>query len=169
MASKNIFHAKGENNSCILENPDGDFNPVNDSENLFEFSEADIWTDNSADSQLEAKKIVPSSRTSRKGGRNLVVERSNQPMTCAASSLPVNIPDWSKIYMDHHHDHGQDDYDDDDHGGDDDEEGRVPPHEYLIRRRGASFSVHEGKGRTLKGRDLRQVRNAIWEKVGFED
>ncbi|KAF2312106.1 hypothetical protein GH714_028067 [Hevea brasiliensis] len=138
MASKNIFHAKGENNSCILENPDGDFNPVNDSENLFEFSEADIWNDNSADSQLEAKKIVPSSRTSRKGGRNLVVERSNQPMTCAASSLPVNIPDW------------------------------VPPHEYLIRRR-ASFSVHEGKGRTLKGRDLRQVRNAIWEKVGFED
>ncbi|KAK4782721.1 hypothetical protein SAY86_007095 [Trapa natans] len=37
---------------------------------------------------------------------------------------------------------------------------RVPPHEYLAMRRGASFSMHEGAGRTLKGHDLRLVRNA---------
>ncbi|KAJ1395948.1 Senescence regulator S40 [Sesbania bispinosa] len=55
--------------------------------------------------------------------------------------------------------------------GDDGDEGGVtiPPHEYLARTRGASHSVHEGIGRTLKGRDLRRVRNAIWKKVGFED
>jgi hypothetical protein len=36
-------------------------------------------------------------------------------------------------------------------------------------RAAASFSVREGAGRTLKGRDLRRVRNAIWEKTGFQD
>lgn len=59
---------------------------------------------------------------------------------------------------------------------DDDGEGdgvRIPPHEFLAkqsaRTRTASFSVHEGIGRTLKGRDLSRVRNAVWQKIGFED
>ncbi|OAY67204.1 hypothetical protein ACMD2_12671 [Ananas comosus] len=48
--------------------------------------------------------------------------------------------------------------------------GFVPPHELLRRRcRAASFSVQEGLGRTLKGRDLSRVRNAVWAKIGFED
>ena len=47
--------------------------------------------------------------------------------------------------------------------------GRLPPHEFLARTRMASFSVHEGVGRTLKGRDLSRVRNAIFEKIGFQD
>jgi hypothetical protein len=85
----------------------------------------------------------------------------------------VNIPDWSKIYSDHQRKENENSIyqldDDSDHDDDDDLDGRVPPHEYLARRRGASFSVHEGIGRTLKGRDLRQVRNAVWERVGFED
>ncbi|KAL9296753.1 hypothetical protein ACSQ67_022649 [Phaseolus vulgaris] len=46
---------------------------------------------------------------------------------------------------------------------------RVPPHEFLARTRVASFSVHEGVGRTLKGRDLSTLRNAIWAKTGFQD
>jgi hypothetical protein len=29
--------------------------------------------------------------------------------------------------------------------------------------------VLEGAGRTLKGRDLRQVRNAVWRKTGLLD
>ncbi|MED6112616.1 hypothetical protein PIB30_063216 [Stylosanthes scabra] len=50
----------------------------------------------------------------------------------------------------------------------------LPPHEIVARSSGAlpnakSFSVLEGVGRTLKGRDLRQVRNAIWRKTGFLD
>ncbi|KAI4310402.1 hypothetical protein MLD38_035382 [Melastoma candidum] len=95
----------------------------------------------------------------------------------AAASLPVNIPDWSRIlqlgrregygygygYEEDRRDGGEEEEDEDENGK------RVPPHVYLARRRGASFSVHEGVGRTLKGRDLRRVRNAIWEKVGFED
>ncbi|KAK9280317.1 hypothetical protein L1049_014005 [Liquidambar formosana] len=58
----------------------------------------------------------------------------------------------------------------------DDEERKaemLPPHE--IAERGSahsplvSCSVLEGVGRTLKGRDLRQVRNAVWRQTGFLD
>ncbi|KAL5716045.1 hypothetical protein ACHQM5_017784 [Ranunculus cassubicifolius] len=49
------------------------------------------------------------------------------------------------------------------------------PHEYLLARQlrrtqtACSFFVREGRGRTLKGRDLSRVRDAIWEQTGFED
>ncbi|KAI9090646.1 hypothetical protein K1719_028499 [Acacia pycnantha] len=59
----------------------------------------------------------------------------------------------------------------DDDVEDDDE--MLPPHEIVARGSGVSpkstSSVLEGVGRTLKGRDLRQVRNAIWRKTGFLD
>lgn len=102
------------------------------------------------------------------------------------SSAPVNIPDWSKIYgnkrgdgLDGEHEHGHggysndgddggDDEDDDDGGGDGD---MVPPHEWVAKRlartRISPFSVCEGVGRTLKGRELSRVRNAILTKTGF--
>jgi hypothetical protein len=71
---------------------------------------------------------------------------------------------------------------------DDDEEGRctddakgttndglviVPPHVLLARRRlvvggrTAAYSMCAGKGRTLKGRDLRDVRNQVLKMTGF--
>ena len=92
------------------------------------------------------------------------------------ASLPVNIPDWSKILGEEYRDNRRrSEKDDDDVEGDDLSEGgvRIPPHEFLAkqmaRTRIASFSVHEGIGRTLKGNDLRRVRNAIFEKTGFQD
>ncbi|XP_075498918.1 uncharacterized protein LOC142537252 [Primulina tabacum] len=47
----------------------------------------------------------------------------------------------------------------------------LPPHEVVAARHSPilSCSVMEGAGRTLKGRDLRQVRNAVWRKTGFTD
>lgn len=47
----------------------------------------------------------------------------------------------------------------------------LPPHEVAASRQSPMYacSVLEGAGRTLKGRDLRQVRNAIWRKTGFLD
>ncbi|KAE9609551.1 putative senescence regulator S40 [Lupinus albus] len=87
------------------------------------------------------------------------------------SSEPVDIPDMSNIYGDklggcgngvHYHDH---DY------GDDEEDDMIPPHEWIARKLArsqiSSFSVCEGIGRTLKGRDLSKVRNAILTKTGF--
>ncbi|KAF8110448.1 hypothetical protein N665_0083s0015 [Sinapis alba] len=60
---------------------------------------------------------------------------------------------------------------------DEDEEEEVgemlPPHEIVARSLAQSSylscSVLEGAGRTLKGRDLRQVRNAVFRKTGFID
>jgi hypothetical protein len=56
----------------------------------------------------------------------------------------------------------------------DEYEEMLPPHEMLARARArespmTTFSMLEGAGRTLKGRDLRQVRNAVWRKTGFLD
>ena len=143
-------------------------NPSSDHHNLIEFDEADVWN-NSNDqttTNLDAKKPLPSSRaSSKKLFRKMELSDNHRTQTAASASLPVSIPDWSKILQAEYREHGKSDEDVDDG----DHDGRVPPHEYLARRRGDSFSVHEGIGRTLKGRDLRRVRNAVWKKTGFED
>ncbi|KAL2316750.1 hypothetical protein Fmac_030626 [Flemingia macrophylla] len=99
-------------------------------------------------------------------------------------SAPVNIPDWSKIYrinLPRNSASRYDDYDGEDDGGGDSDEGggekndeydsKLPPHELIARRLArsqiSSFSVLEGAGRTLKGRDLSKVRNAVLSKTGF--
>ncbi|CAI0475251.1 unnamed protein product [Linum tenue] len=48
-------------------------------------------------------------------------------------------------------------------------QGLVPPHVILARRVAGemAFSVCTGNGRTLKGRDLSQVRNSILRMTGF--
>lgn len=53
----------------------------------------------------------------------------------------------------------------------DNEKEMIPPHEWIARRLArshiSSSSVCEGAGRTLKGRDLSRVRNAVLAKTGF--
>lgn len=74
------------------------------------------------------------------------------------NSAPVNIPEnvsrnsWLR-YMEYS-----------DLDGDDGE--MVPPH-VILGRRVMVHSVCTGKGRTLKGRDLSQVRNSILKMTGF--
>ncbi|XP_074310909.1 protein S40-6-like [Silene latifolia] len=95
-------------------------------------------------------------------------------------SAPVSIPDWPKIYGkspkrkddSHHSNHGGDESDDDDEVDDDAvDDPRLPPHEWLAKKyarsKTSSFSVCEGAGRTLKGRDLCKVRDAVLSKTGF--
>lgn len=136
---------------------------------VLELDEADLWNSWSQSPATEAlKKGSPRSGLKRSGARK-VVDAENTGGRPGPGSLPVSIPDWSKILKQDYKEHrkwNSDDEDDDDEDGD---EEHLPPHEYLARTRGASLSVHEGIGRTLKGRDLRSVRNAIWKKVGFED
>lgn len=55
-----------------------------------------------------------------------------------------------------------------------DEDEILPPHEIVARSASkespmTTFSMLEGFGRTLKGRDLRMVRNAVWRRTGFQD
>ncbi|XP_057419526.1 protein S40-5-like [Lotus japonicus] len=81
-----------------------------------------------------------------------------------ATSAPVNVPDWSKILRVNSVESLHDGFDDD---GDNEPE-MVPPHEYLARsRKMAANSVFEGVGRTLKGRDMSRVRDAVWSQTGF--
>jgi len=106
-------------------------------------------------------------------------------------SAPVKIPDWSKIYgnnkqnkstkkVSRYNEYGY--YEGDDevvyHGGEDEENDdddeystKLPPHEIISRRLArsqiSSFSVFEGVGRTLKGRDLSKMRNSVLIKTGF--
>ncbi|KAJ4769657.1 hypothetical protein LUZ62_053914 [Rhynchospora pubera] len=86
-------------------------------------------------------------------------------------SAPVNIPDWSKIYQNKNSTHACDDVRDEDLVEDEGSEERVPPHEWLAKKMArsniSSFSVCEGAGRTLKGRDLSRVRHAVLTKTGF--
>ncbi|CAJ1964109.1 unnamed protein product [Sphenostylis stenocarpa] len=59
----------------------------------------------------------------------------------------------------------------DDEEEEDEYDTKLPPHEFIARRLArsqiSSFSVFEGVGRTLKGRDLSKVRNAVLTKTGF--
>ncbi|KAG1347391.1 nuclear polyadenylated RNA-binding protein 3 [Cocos nucifera] len=101
-------------------------------------------------------------------------------------SAPVAIPDWSKIYKhegssqghgyrfygdDAGHNSGKNTVANDDDDEDDDDDDKVPPHEWLAKKMARSqiscFSVCEGAGRTLKGRDLSKVRNAVLTRTGF--
>ncbi|CAL9124486.1 unnamed protein product [Musa textilis] len=144
-----------------------------------EFDESDVWGCPAEPGQAEFAKPVPSSARSR-GGHPRVGDRPLAAAAAAASSLPVNIPDWSKILGNCYG--GSNSISRDWWEVDDDEDGGggggggggvagpvIPPHELLCRSRAASLSVHEGVGCTLKGRDLNRVRNAIWEKTGFQD
>ncbi|WMV48766.1 hypothetical protein MTR67_042151 [Solanum verrucosum] len=96
-------------------------------------------------------------------------KNSIQEFKIVQHSAPVKIPDWSKIYgtklKKEISNFGSDDDDEEI------EENVMPPHEWLAkridRREISSFSVCEGVGRTLKGRDLSRVRNAVLTKTGF--
>ncbi|KAA8520061.1 hypothetical protein F0562_014317 [Nyssa sinensis] len=87
-----------------------------------------------------------------------------------ATSAPVNVPDWSKIYRVNSVDsmHESDD-------GVDDQDGEmVPPHEYLAReyarsRNMAAYSVFEGVGRTLKGRDMSRMSLKYGSGAGMRE
>ncbi|XP_059646880.1 protein S40-4-like [Cornus florida] len=145
-------------------------NSITPTTDPFEFEEADVWSPSNDQvfPSSEVKKSIPNSRSSKKPVRRM--GSGDRRATATAASLPVNVPDWSKILRDEYDKQqrreGEDNVEDSD---DDDQDDRMPPHEYLARTRGASFSVHEGIGRTLKGRDLSRVRNAIWKQTGFED
>lgn len=154
------------------------------------FDEEDVWAvvKEKKDSKVrKPKESSPASTLRRLPTASRMIPRVNKASfnetKIQQQSAPVNIPDWSHIYRknpekgsygrscadaadedDVHHDHdNQDD--------DEEEEEWIPPHEWiakkLARTQISSFSVCEGAGRTLKGRDLSKVRNAVLSRTGF--
>lgn len=159
-----------------------------------DFEEEDVW--GVVKERKYSKQEVYSSGSSSAWSlptapRTIPRANNNTPSTHEAKvvqkSAPLNIPDWSKIYgkstgaaringswVNNEDDDGYVNFnvdDDDDNDDDNDDDGMVPPHEWMARKLArsqiSSFSVCEGIGRTLKGRDLSKVRNAILTKTGF--
>ncbi|KAF8409559.1 hypothetical protein HHK36_005637 [Tetracentron sinense] len=99
--------------------------------------------------------------------------QENMATSCSrhmATSAPVNVPDWSRNFQ---VDSVESSHDSDDDVLESRDSERIPPHEYLAREYGrshktAATSVFEGVGRTLKGRDLSRVRDAVWSQTGFD-
>ncbi|CAI9767742.1 unnamed protein product [Fraxinus pennsylvanica] len=96
------------------------------------------------------------------------VVRSDGAQVKFHQSAPVNVPVWPKKINFKNHNNYMGSFDEVDDEELDDEEEMVPPH-VMVARSHATFSVFEGVGRTLKGRDLRRVRNAVFQKTGFLD
>uniref|UniRef100_A0ACD5V3F7 Uncharacterized protein n=1 Tax=Avena sativa TaxID=4498 RepID=A0ACD5V3F7_AVESA len=133
-----------------------------------EFDESDVWGSFGSDGVVDS---VPAELArARAGGRKMPLDRAAAAAP-GPGSVPMSIPDWQKIlgveYRDHHAGAWELDGNDDDAGHG--KVAMVPPHELAWRSRAASLSVHEGIGRTLKGRDLSRVRDAVWKRTGFED
>ncbi|CAI9259767.1 unnamed protein product [Lactuca saligna] len=97
----------------------------------------------------------------------VALRRSSEHSPAYHQSAPVNVPVWPKNkpinYL------GQFDEVADNAAEEEEDDGEmVPPHE-IVARSYVTFSVFEGAGRTLKGRDLCRVRNAVFQKTGFLD
>lgn len=90
----------------------------------------------------------------------ITTTRSRRPSASCAASPPVDIPSSGKR-------RGFEEEEEED--GDD--QPWAPPHVLASRRwageRKVAFSLCSGQGRTLKGRDLRHVRDAVLRMTGF--
>lgn len=152
-----------------------------------EFQEGDVWEVlnkiedphlSVEESTLIAKRLLTTPKTIPK---SITKSSTPQKPKISRQSAPVNVPDWSKLYGTSSKKSSSSwlDADSDDTGNNHDSESddecqaadEIPPHEWIARRiaRGqiSSFSVCEGAGRTLKGRDLSRMRNAVLTKTGF--
>ncbi|KAK4420774.1 putative beta-1,3-galactosyltransferase 2 [Sesamum alatum] len=145
-----------------------------------EFQEEDVWGSVSRDTKdsdsrpvksssfkdpsLIPKRLQTSARMIPKSHKH---NPNSQEPKIVHHSAPLNIPDWSKIYgttsktmSKNDGGFGRSSWESDDEEKEEDgEDGNViPPHEWIARKlarnRISSFSVCEGAGRTLKGRDL---------------
>ena len=124
-------------------------------DHLADLDEEDVWSvvtnDNSHHHQNSGALMHRRTAYAGGGGLSLAFEAAS-PSPPARHSAPVSVPEWPAATLP-------------DDGGE-----WVPPHEYLQRRwcgGAAASSVLEGAGRTLKGRDITRVRDAVWSKTGF--
>jgi hypothetical protein len=148
-----------------------------DADDLPDLAEADVWYSAAADSggrtwQLEAEGRTTAARAPRRGvqgglSRAFGDGPGGHQVTASA---PVGVPAWPPsrfavpdpepaallFEMEMPED-----------GPSKAGAGWVPPHVYLARRQERA-SVVEGVGRTLKGRDMSRVRDAVWSRTGFD-
>ncbi|OWM79664.1 uncharacterized protein LOC116204537 [Punica granatum] len=157
----------------------------------FEFQESDVvW---SSDMDPVVSPRTPNSPTIISGNPSLVRQRpAINPALSAVSgarpiphqsppgrgvmtgptrmSAPVNVPVWPKWKEEGPGGRISGEFGDEEGDLGCTQEKIVPPHEIVAQSHATTaFSVFEGAGRTLKGRDLRRVRDAVFRKTGFLD
>ncbi|KAH0776412.1 hypothetical protein KY290_007823 [Solanum tuberosum] len=135
-----------------------------------DFQEEDIWSQHVVKKKLSiTSKMIPKAKIA-------TISNNESTHVPKQSSAPINISDMSNIYKkkssstfmkNGSYRHSGSVEEDEDC----DVIEMLPPHEYLAKRVARSQidppSMCEGVGRTLKGRDLIRMRNAILIKTGF--
>ncbi|WMV14219.1 hypothetical protein MTR67_007604 [Solanum verrucosum] len=133
-----------------------------------DFQEEDVWSQHVVKKKLSiTSKMIPRAKIA-------TISNNESTHVPKQSSTPINISDRSKIYkkkssstfMKNGSYSGSVEEDEDY-----DDIRMLPPHEYLAKRVSRSQidppSMCEGFERTLKGRDLIRMRNAILIKTEF--
>ncbi|KAF8018042.1 hypothetical protein BT93_H3061 [Corymbia citriodora subsp. variegata] len=126
-------------------------------------------TSSSASSSASSSRMISIPTVPKPPPERLLQVASSSSGSRYHRSAPVNVPAFPPLMLRRCReiDEIDDDYDEDGEGT------MLPPHEIVARSLARSpmiaCSVLEGAGRTLKGRDLRQVRNAIFRQTGFLD
>ncbi|KAL6899563.1 hypothetical protein ACP4OV_006221 [Aristida adscensionis] len=142
-----------------------------------EFEESDIWGLSSPAAAPDPKPAQPPAPRARQVVAAAAGRPARKPPAAgraAHGSLPMKIPDWSKILGEEYRGHppaaaggGDWELDDADDEDVDINPAELPPHELAWRRRAASLSVHGWGG--VAGRTLK-VRDAVWKRTtGFQD
>lgn len=129
-----------------------------------ELDESDvIW-----DPDLKSDLFGPDSDTEPDSEPDLSSSLPTRSTSGRIGPVPVNVPEWHRRRAPPSPPRFDDalDEEDDDVDGEEYVE-MVPPHVIVARSHVTTFSVFEGVGRTLKGRDLRRVRNAVFQQTGF--
>lgn len=145
-----------------------------DVDSSFELDESDIYSSFCRSNLSECLESVAGTRIARRKLGNHA-EARDRDSVLSPSSLPVNIPDWSKILREEYQDSAwkRDSLDNDFDENEEEEDGSavtLPPHEFLARQMAQStIGSLEGVSRTLKVRELNRIRNAVWARIGFED
>ncbi|KAH7287502.1 hypothetical protein KP509_32G058900 [Ceratopteris richardii] len=120
-------------------------------------------------SEASARRAPVASRMIPRMSQHGETSSFNARASAMPQSAPLRIPHWSNLEGRHGHSRLRTSHDDDETGDTDAE--WLPPHELVAREyagsQQTSFSVLEGAGRTLKGRDLSRVRNAVLTYTGF--
>ncbi|WOL04936.1 hypothetical protein Cni_G13659 [Canna indica] len=136
-----------------------------------DFEEEEIWAtvgdvNESSKSETSKDSCHTFSAAAAAASRKVFKANAEASGRALGQSTPIIIPRQGQTF-------GANGNEESTYGDTDDEDGikMAPPHTWLAKKMARSqtscFSVCEGAGRTLKGRDLRKVRNAVLARTGF--
>ncbi|XP_047309231.1 uncharacterized protein LOC124912632 [Impatiens glandulifera] len=145
-----------------------------------DLEEDEVWSVKLSSSEDSTKKLMMKRRRSLNNNNRVPVDQKTSSSTIVDNMVKHSSASMSRIcrkpskrvdIINGNFTHHQEDYDYDYDEEGEEEEMVLPPHEFLARKlersQISSFSMCEGVGRTLKGRDLSKLRNSILIQTGF--